>query len=780
MTGATPRADEDFSALFFQLSSDLLCILSLDEGTFRTLNPAWERILGFPIGELLGQPLLAFVHPDDKPGTRARWSLLKEDKRIFLLDNRIRCKDGSYRSFRWTATPHLERKLIHASAQDVTDLKRMEKTVRESETALEALFNASPDGAFLMDANGRLIACNERLASRFGKRSIEVLGQSVYDLVPPDAVSHRKAIVNQVVSTKSQVRFEDRRSNRVYDHVVQPIVDADGCVTKVAVFTRDITEERTREDLLTESRERYRLLADHATDVIWTTDLNMRLTYVSPSIERLSGFTVEEAMTRTVLEALTPDSVAEVSRSLEESLERERRGVNPPDRTRTLEIELNRKDGGTVWTEAKFRFLRDGDGRPTGVLANVRDISERKLADEERRRLEAKIRQTQKLESLGVLAGGIAHDFNNILQVVLGYTELALGELPESPPDSSIKASLEAVKVASMRAAKICSQMLDYSGHGRYAFQAFDLLDVVHEVCGQLQISIPKKLILDVGGGSNLPAIKADPTQISQIIVNLVTNSAEAMDNGPGEILISTGVLDCDRSFLSSTWIDDQLPEGPYVYIEVADTGCGMDQDTLARLFDPFFSTKFTGRGLGLGTVLGIVRGHRGALTVKSEPGKGTTMRVLFPAAKTEDLAAARESAPAVVWNRGETILLVDDEPGVREVGQRALKGLGFTVLLAAGGREALQLLRTYAVSCVILDLTMPEMNGIETFAEIRKLDQDVPVILSSGYSGEAIAARFDIKGFAAFLSKPYKLQELEEKLADLWRRQHPTMTPTH
>ena len=396
---------------------------------------------------------------------------------------------------------------------------------------------------------------------------------------------------------------------------------------------------------------------------------------------------------------------------------------------------------------------------------------ERDRKEKERQKLEDAVRQTQKLESLGVLAGGIAHDFNNILMGVLGNADLAQIELsPVSPAYERIEDMIVSVR----RAADLCKQMLAYSGKGRFVVENINLMEIVEEMAHMLAVSISKKAVLKYNFAENLPSVKADATQMRQIIMNLITNASEAIGDRSGVISINTGAMDCDRSYLSESYLDENLPEGLYTYVEVADTGHGMSKDTKEKLFDPFYTTKFTGRGLGLSAVLGIVRGHKGAIKVYSESGKGTTFKVLFPA--VDEPANSIKSAAnneADDWQGSGTILLVDDEESVLSVGKRFVEKKGFEVLTAADGREGLEVFREHAnaIVCVILDLTMPHMDGEAAYREIRRIRKDTPIIMASGYNEQEITQRFVGKGLAGFIQKPYQSRDLWIKLREVLER---------
>ena len=419
-------------------------------------------------------------------------------------------------------------------------------------------------------------------------------------------------------------------------------------------------------------------------------------------------------------------------------------------------------------------FAPVAEGQYVNVYAI--DITERKRGEEERLSLERQVQHAQKLESLGVLAGGIAHDFNNILMVILGNADLALYELsPHSPAHENIME----IEQASKRAAELAKQMLAYSGKGRFVVEPIYLGELVREMAHLLGISVSKTAVLKYNFADNLPTFDGDATQIRQIIMNLITNASEAIGDMSGVIALSTGAMDCDRDYLDRAdktlraGLDEPLPEGLYVYLEVADTGCGMDAETIKKVFDPFFTTKFAGRGLGMAAVLGIVRGHHGVVQIYSEPRKGTTFKILFPASELPEddgKIQGRGLADAELWYGQGTVLIVDDEETVCAVGKRMLNKMGFSVLTASDGRKAVEILREHAdeIDCILLDLTMPHMGGEEAFRELRSIQPDVKVILSSGYNEQDATQRFTDKGLAGFIQKPYSMVTLKEKLMEV------------
>ena len=419
------------------------------------------------------------------------------------------------------------------------------------------------------------------------------------------------------------------------------------------------------------------------------------------------------------------------------------------------------------WFSATVTHLGADPGAPPRFGFVAMDVTEHRRAEEEHRKLERQMQQAQKLESLGVLAGGIAHDFNNILMAILGNLDIAMGEIPaDSPARSNLGEAAKAVQ----RAAGLCREMLAYAGKGRFVVSRFSLTQLIRDMSRMLEVSVSKKATLRYALAETLPAIEADATQIRQIVLNLVINASEALGDSEGRITISTGVMDCDRADLDTPWLEERsLPAGRYVCLEVDDTGGGIDPEALPRIFDPFFTTKFAGRGLGLAAVQGIVRGHRGTLKVSSEVGKGTRFRVLLPASATPPEALTSEASGAETWRGHGTILLVDDEESIRAVGERMLRDMGFEVIAAKDGREALDCFRRRPddVTCVLLDLTMPQMDGEDVYRELRRVRPDIRVILSSGYNEEDVAQRFVGQGLAGFLQKPYAHAALAAKLRE-------------
>jgi two-component system CheB/CheR fusion protein len=476
-----------------------------------------------------------------------------------------------------------------------------------------------------------------------------------------------------------------------------------------------------------------RAIVESSEDAIISKDLQGVILSWNRGAEQIFGYTTEEAIGQSIKMLLPPDRAYEES----DIMERIRAG----GRVKHFETVRVRKDGSRIHVSITVSPMRDAAGAIIGASHIARDITERKDFEEQ-------LRQTQKLESLGVLAGGLAHDFNNLLTGIMGNASLAMDEV-DNPTLTRLR--LDEVLHASERAALLIGQMLAYAGKGRFLVERLDLSAEVREILPLLQTSVSKLVRIDMQLAGDLPPVEADRAQMQQLIMNLAINAGEAIDDHPGVVTISTAaqLSDSERQ----------------VILEVRDTGVGMSEETKARIFDPFFTTKFTGRGLGLAAVMGIIRAHRGTISVTSAPGQGTTFRVALPAASGPASAARTQPESEL---RGEGLVLVaDDEELVRNMARFTLQRFGYTVELACDGKDALDKFASQPgeYAAVLLDLTMPVMHGGEVLRAIREIRPEIPVVLSSGYTEAEAVKRFEDLRLSGFLQKPYTATVLARKL---------------
>ncbi len=510
---------------------------------------------------------------------------------------------------------------------------------------------------------------------------------------------------------------------------------------------------------LKDSEIQYRSLVENSFDVIFVLNADGVFQFVSPAWEKHFGYPLSDVLHKPFAMFVHPDDVQTCFQYMAQVLTTGEVAASPVYRVRQSNGRWRHFiANGSVYQDAAGIRQFMGIGR---------DISDQLRAEEERLNLEKQMLHTQKLESLGVLAGGIAHDFNNILTAIIGNADLAILRINKESPAVD---NLHRIEQAALRAADLAKQMLAYSGKGKFVIEHVSLNTLLEDMLQMLEVSISKKAVLRINPHKQLPTVAADATQLRQIIMNLVINASEAIGDKSGVIAITTGCMECDRSYLKDVWLDENLPGGSYVYLEIADTGCGMDRDTLGKLFDPFFTTKFTGRGLGMAAVMGIVRGHKGAIKVYSELNKGTTFKILLPASDRSDLSDLSElSDVSDNWHGSGTILLVDDEETIRGIGSEMLKELGYIVITADDGREAVATFKENpGISMVLLDLTMPHMDGEQCFRELLQLDPNLKVIMSSGYNEQEVSEKFIGKRLSGFIQKPYRLSVLKELLRNI------------
>ncbi|MBW2268329.1 MAG: PAS domain S-box protein [Deltaproteobacteria bacterium] len=526
-------------------------------------------------------------------------------------------------------------------------------------------------------------------------------------------------------------------------------------VDTVEKLEREIATRRSVESQLRESRARYRAISELSSDFSFGLRLapsgDIEIEWMSDAFTRLTGYEVAEIDAAGWRKFVNTDHWRAA-----------RRQLDPVRKGDPIECEgyITTRAGEQRYFHTRLKAgQRDAEGCRTIVGAS-RDITIRRRAEEERRELEQQINEVQRLESLGVLAGGIAHDFNNLLSVILGNSALALADVGDRGPAAQ---RLHRIRAASQHAAGLTEQMLTYSGRTPPSLKPVDLSAVIRDTSDLLKASLDKRIHLDLEANAAPAPMDGDTTQLRQIVVNLVTNAAEAIGEERGTVRVRTGTIEVaeDETFHGPCTTDP--PAGKYAVLEVSDTGQGMDEATQQRIFEPFYTTRTSGRGLGLAAVLGIVQGHGGYITLESQPNLGTTFRVLFRYTEAALLprTTPRKKAPNAARGR---VLLVDDEPLVLEVGAEFLRRAGFEVVTSSGGREALERLEQAdpPIDAVVLDLIMPEFDGKETLRALQASHPDVRVILTSGHDEKHTADAHSV----GFLRKPYEPDELIETVA--------------
>ncbi len=730
---------------------------------FNFVSEQAERLLGYPVEQWLEPDFwAAHIHPDDRAATTEYCVTSTRQGRNHDFEYRMLAADGRVLWLRDIVTLLIEEgvpRLLRGIMVDITERKRAEEALSAAAEFTRSLIGSMQDGFSVLDAKGVQSDVNPAFCTMTGFSREEIIGtRAPYPYWPPEEHERIQAALTATMTgniSSFELTFMRRNGER-FPVIVSPsaVKNQAGETISYCATVKDVTELKRADEALRESEARYRLLFEANPHPMWVYEIeSLRFLAVNAAAIAHYGYTREEFLNMAIKDIRPPEDVSALLANVASVDE----GLDEAGVWRHL-----KRDGSLIDVEICSHVLEFDGRRAELVLAH--DVTERLRATVERDKLDRKVQETQKLESLGVLAGGIAHDFNNLLTAILGNASIAQMELP---PGSSVQDCLEHINEASLRAADLCKQMLAYSGRGRFVVQTLDLGELVEQTAQMLQISISKKAVLRYRLEKGLPPVEADATQLRQVIMNLVINASEAIGDTSGVISISTGLTRVDSDYLHGTLMGPDLPVGDYVFLEVSDSGCGMSAETKAKIFDPFFTTKFTGRGLGLAAVLGIVRGHKGAMKVYSEVGRGTNFKVLFPASAGTGETATALPAAIPVWRGQGTVLVVDDEETMRSTVARMMRLIGLDPLLAADGREAVEIFRANPAqfALVLLDLTMPHMDGEQTFTELRRLRSDVRVVLMSGFNAHEALVRFNGKGLASFLQKPFTIGSLRTTL---------------
>ncbi len=723
------------------------------------VSQRWLDFTGRRLEEESGEGWMTGIHPDDAGRCQREFGEHLRDLRAFSTEYRLRRHDGQYRWVFDQGAPWFDERGAYAgyvgSCFDVHDRKATETALEALESRWKAVIDTSAAVVFVLGRDGRYLLVNREWQRVFNPEGRLVVGRSMRELLPPDVFARSNADNDRVFDSGERVVGEQAIMIDGREHIFLvnkvPVREHSGEITALCGIAIDVSEGRRAERARLESERRLQAILDYSPVLVLVTDREHRVVQANRRWRELFAPPGVEVLGMQ-LRALFPSGLIESAEQINDSV------WASGD---ALEIERAPAVGGPASAERQFRLvkflLRDERGQPYALCTIGMDITDRVRGEEERRRIEQQLMHSQKLESLGVLAGGIAHDFNNLLVGVLGNAGLAMSEVPMTSP---AQASLRQIETAAMRAADLTRQMLAYSGKGRFIVQPLDLSAAVEETISLLQSVISKRAVMRFDLAKGLPAIEADATQIRQITMNLITNASDAIGDRSGVIMVRTGMMQADAAYLRESLHGEELTPGPYAYVEVSDNGIGMDRETQQRIFDPFFSTKFTGRGLGLAAVLGIVRGHRGAIRIYSEPGKGSNFKALFPTTDREIPDDERHHERRSDFRGEGTVLVVDDDETVRTVARMALERVGFTIIEAEDGRAGVTAYKARAadIRLVLLDLTMPHMGGEEALRELRAMAPDLSVVLMSGYNSQEVTTQFVGHGLAGFLQKPFRI----------------------
>ena len=617
-----------------------------------------------------------------------------------------------------------------------------------------SLFVGLPDALFVCEPGGEVVEANPKALQLTGKAHDEVIGQPLKDILGISL----DGVLADCMSMESPFYGSSKRLEGGMVEIHFKHYEAGG-KARVLATVRDVSFLERRILELKQQQAFADRLIQSASVMIVSLDRQGRIVMLNDAASRILGYSREELTGQDWFEIVVPRHIYP---SVFEMFQRGLLG----DLEQDYENEVITKGGGRRMIAWQNSLVKDGD-KVQSLVSVGTDITERVAERERRHQIERKMLDAQKLESLGVLAGGIAHDFNNLLTAVLGNASLMRLSLPS---DSPHRQHLIEIERTALQAAGLCKQMLAYAGHHSVAIAPLDINEIILDMRQLLKVSVGKKVALNVELGKELPQIEADDAQLRQVVLNLVINASEAMGEKEGKVSVQTRLRHVKPGELDNARFFTPGSKGDFVELEVADNGCGMDAETQEKIFDPFFTTKFTGRGLGLASVLGIVRSHSGILDISSRENEGTRFTVLFPASKTsqQPVKSASPERHLVDWLGSGKVLVVEDEEGVRQFAMRLLELLGFECIPAEDGKDGLDkyLRHENELRAVLLDLTMPRMNGAEVHNAIRAVNPEMPILLVSGYTSAASATLED--PHTDFLQKPYQLSDLRLKMEQL------------
>jgi PAS domain S-box-containing protein len=716
------------------------------------------RIFGIPRGtSLTYETFLSAVHPDDRRYVDWKWKAALRGE-PYDIEHRIVAAD----EVKWVR----ERAELEfddegmllggfGSVQDITERKRAEQALQESEQKLRLFIEHAPAAIAMFDRDMRYLAASRRWLIDYSLGDQDILGRSHYEVFP-EMPERWKKIHRRCLAGATEKCEEDpfHRSDGRVDWVrweVLPWYGYDGYVGGLIMFTEVITERKEAEDAVKESEERYRITLEGMMDAVCIQTVeDGRYLYANKAFCDLTGYRPEEVFGKTPFELNLLPAPAGRDDYIGSIMKKAGSG--------RLEIPYRMKDStilDTLLSCTPVKYM----GEDCAVVV-MTDVTALKRSEEEKRRLEIQLAQSQKMEALGTLAGGIAHDFNNVLTAIMGYTEIALLNVPVP---EKVKKNLNDVLKSSKRARDLVSQILSFSRHAAGEFAPITLGYPVQESLTMLRSMIPMNIEIRqnlISSGK----VMADPSQINQMMMNLSINAAQAMGEEGGVMEVRLDGTSVDRS--TGRVLD--LEPGPYLRITISDTGCGMTPEIMPRIFDPYFTTKKgTGStGLGLSIVHGIVKRHGGAITCRSAQGRGATFEIYLPETEAEE-AAAEPPVEMKIPTGTERILFIDDEPDLVNVGRNLLEALGYQVTVKTSSVEALELFKSDPgrFDLVVTDMTMPEMMGDKLAQGMMKIRPDIPVILYTGFSEYITEERVKSIGIREFFLKPFEMKDMAQAI---------------
>jgi PAS domain S-box-containing protein len=706
-------------------------------------NPAVEQLTGHTLADLEARGFCSWVYADDRARIAARWNGLFEGRAFQNEEFRLVAGDDRIKWMVANCGPILDdagRQVgVQGSVQDVTERKLASELLRQSEERFRLIADTLPSLVWTARPDGALDYVNRVFRDYAGAHGQD--NAWIRAVVHPEDLRLTRKHWASAVHTGMPYRMEHRlrRHDGVYRWHLScgvPALDSDGHVLQWCGTSADIHELRLRE-----SEERFREIADTAPVIVWITGADGLHTFFNRQAITFSGRKVDDLLGNSWMDLVHPDD--------REAVLREHVAALQAGRDFQLELRLRRADETYRWM-LSTGTVRWENGAYAGHVGTMVDITDLKRNQEE-------IIVTQKHESLGVLAAGIAHDFNNLLGSILLDSESIL---TEADAGTSVRETAERIETVAIRASEIVRQLLAFAGKGQAPHAPFNVSQLTGEMVNLLKTSISKRAVVETALSSEPLMVHGNATQFQQVIMNLITNASESLGEAEGIVTVRTSRAQVGSDTASNR--AQNLPEGSYARLEVIDTGCGMSEEVKSRIFDPFYTTKFSGRGLGLAAVPGIVRSHGGALRVESAPGRGSRFEILLPC--TVEVAQPERNGTALPGVRagGGTALVIEDEHSLRTAVSKSLRRKGFTVMEAGDGHSAIHLFQTTpGIEVVLLDMTLPGMSGIEVLTELRKIRPDIKVILTTAYSREMAMSSVGEQRVSDFIRKPYLIAEL-------------------